>query len=59
MKQAFPSIVDVNLRQLWRDFWTAWRRKSTVEDSCPELLSGSEEAVDDSREELEESKISR
>ena len=26
MKQAFPSIVDVTLQQLWRDFWTAWKQ---------------------------------
>lgn len=43
MKQAFPSIVDVNLQLPWRVAGLCGSRDCKVEDSCEQLLSGSEE----------------
>ena len=41
MKQSFPSIVDVNLRQIWRAFWMALRKEKSDGRQLSRILSRS------------------
>ena len=58
MKQSFPSIVDVNLRQIWRAFWMALRKeKSDGRQSSRIFYPDLEAAVEKAETELEQVKI--